>query len=872
MKIQVYRNSSPTIELRLEDSIYTDVLMGENNLVFSFSDTVVLDIHVGDYLIYKGQRMEINIQPEVGRDHKLDYIIQFDGLRHRLSRYKIKDEGALTFSYFGDLTDYMSMFLESINGVDSGWTVGELDEVEPFAVEFDKVDHLIALNMICEACKCEWQINGQEITIKETVGTFHEYPLEYGKDNGLYKITRQSLQTSGIITRAYAVGGTQNLAANYPYKQLTLPDYYEDDEAVALFGIREGVFEDLDIFPKRTSTATAVGQINDSIFTITDSTIDFDLDGQRIDGEEAYIVFKSGMLNGQQFKILSYNHTSKTIRYEANKDSNGNLLPFGAVVAEVGDEYTLIGIRMPAAYETAALNELAEKREEYVNTNKVPRVVYDAQVDPLDLKRNNKQLKAGDILPFIDTKIGLDDNLRITKISYTGTYPVLAKDNMRFDIEIGQEVSYTRFQKIESDIKQTKQIVTQYSKQSFEYDRRNLRAINEFKDKVFDPDEKLQQTLVQGIAALFGSESMYFDLEDVELSVNASGDENRLIISTGKLIHQQYEIAGLGYIWNLTALDQDNLEPLRSYYLAAKVSRTALTGEWVLSESQLATESEAGYYYFNLGVLSSVIEGQRSFNPTRMFTLISGGSVLTDVVTTRLINVQKLFAQEIVAENFWLKLGKIGIFDVLNGYIQTSAWSDADNAGGVRFTNNGILSRNASEQLFPTSSGLDYAGSLVGLLNQTLPSSQSTFGEYARAGIMGMNYNELDTQAFNQMMWTWGQYGVLASSLKVLGGVELPARIEEGSGSVTISKNDYHVIIAGSHTGAVFPSIPNHGKILVVKNARNVNITLTASHNFVLGDNTQSLTAIIPGGKYRTYQFVKPIFTSGYWFEIGTVV
>lgn len=868
MLIQIYRNSEPTIELNLERAIYTDALMGEHNLTFNLSSAQVLDIEVGDYVNYKGELMTVNQQPEVQRTHLLEYNIVFEGVRHSLTRWKIKDEGALTFDYLGDLSDYMYMYLESVNSVDTGWTVGELEEAEPFALEFDKVDHLTALNMICEACKCEFQLIGKQITIKKSVGVLHDYPLEYGKDNGLYSIKRLALSNANIVTRSYAVGGSINLPASYPHKQLTLAGYVEDEDAVAMYGVREGVFEDAEIYPKRTSTATAVSQMNESQFTLSDSTLDFDLNGQRIDGQEAYIVFKSGMLNGQQFKILSYNHSNKTIRYEANKDANGSLIPFGSIVAEIGDEYTLIGIRMPESYVTAALAELEAKRLEYLNSNKVPRVVYEAPIDPLDLKRKNKELKAGDILPFKDSKIGLNDNLRITKVSYTATYPDLHQ-GFRYDIEIGQEVTYNRLQKIEHDIKQTKEIVTQYTKQSWENDRRNVQAINEFKDKVFDPDGNLQEALLTAIVGIFGTDSMYFDLEDISITVNADEDPNKVTLTAGNLIHKSYEIDGLGYIWELEPFEQEELEPLKSYYLSAKVSRIALTGEWILSEEKKETEQDADYYYFNLGILSSVIEGWRSFRPTKMFTVISGGNIETDIVSAKIINVAKLFAQYIEAENFWLKIGKIGIFDVLNGYIQTESWSNADNAGGVRFTNNGVLSRNASEPLFPASSGLDYAGSLVGLLNQALPSTQSTFGEYARAGLIGVNYNELDIQAFNQMMWTWGQYGVLASSLKVLGGVEFPARIEEGAGVLVINMNDHTVVIAGTHSGALFPATPNHGKVLVIKNARNADITLTASHSFVFGDNTQSLTATISAGKYRTYQFIKPLFTSGYWFEIG---
>src|SRR5690606_23372049 len=68
-------------------------------------------------------------------------------------------------------------------------------------------------------------------------------------------------------------------------------------------------------------------------------------------------------------------------------------------------------------------------------------------------------------------------------------------------------------------------------------------------------------------------------------------------------------------------------------------------------------------------------------------------------------------------------------------------------------------------------------------------------------------------------------------------------------------------------------SAPNHGQIIVIKNSRAVDITITAGsgHNFIFGDNTQSNAATITGGKYRWYQFVRQLFTGGHWIEIGTI-
>lgn len=873
MEIQVFRMGLAVTKLSLLAGTFTKSLMAEHELLFSVKTNETIDIHVGDYLTYKGEQMTINREPEVKRDHLLEYSITFQGQRHTLSRFLLKDEGALTFDYSDSLENYLFMFLESINSVDSGWTVGELDEVEPFTLTFEKVDHLTALNMIAEACKCEWQLKNKAIYIKKSVGQFRDYPLSYGKDNGLYSIKRTMLENSKIVTRAYAVGGTNNLPAGYPFKQLTLSGFIEDETAMELFGPGEGVFEDLEIYPRlKNATVIQSEKLSDNVYSIK-TDLDFDLNGQFIVGQDPSIVFKSGMLNDQKFKILSYNNTTKTIRYEAIKTANGDLLPSGASIAEVGDKYVLLGIRMPQSYVDAALQELTEKRLEYLNSNKVPRVVYEAPLDPLDLKRNNVVIDEGDILPFRDSKIGLDENMRITKVSYPACFPEQLLQGMVFTAEIGKEVTYTRTQKVEKDIKETKEVVTQYSKQSWENDRRNVLAMNEFKSKVFDPDGNLQNPLIQAIVALIGTDSMFFDLDGLTMSENAGNDPNSFALSACRLIHRVYKIESLGYIWELPSFSTSSLEPTKPYYLAAKCSKTTLSGEWVLTTDQKKLDDEIGYWFFNLGILSSVLEGKRSFQLTKLFTLISGGNVITDTITAYMIDVKKLFAQYIEAENFWLKQGKIGIFDVKNGHIQTESWEDSSNNNGVRFTNNGILSRNANEKLFPASTGIDYAGSLVGMVDQDLLAEQDSFGGYARAGLMGINYKDMDVQAMNQLMWSWGQYGVLASSLKVMGGVEFPARIEEGTGTVQINRGDFNVIIGGQHTAAQLPEKPNNGQLLIIKNSRAIDITVTAGtgHNFIFANNSQANQTIISGGKYRWYQFVRQLLTGGYWVEIGAI-
>ena len=652
MEIQVKRDGVNTIQLPLNKSTFNKKLMGEHNLVFSFEAGSKLDSRIGDTIDYKGEIFTINQEPNLKRDYHYQYDVIFEGQRHTLSRFLLKDEGAFTFGYTGAPDDFMFMFLECVNAVDSGWTIGQIDDLEPVTTEFDKIDCLSALSVIAEAYKAEWDIVGKTISLKKTIGVAKIFPLSCGQGNGLYSLNRQSINDKSIVTRAYAIGGDKNLPEGLK-GNLKLDGYIENN--VALYGIREGVYTNDDIYPHRTGTATGVGQINEETFTLTDTLLDFDINQVKVD-DGWKIVFQSGSLNGNEFEILSYNHTSKTIRYKANKDSNDNLFPFGVTVAEVGDKYTLIGIRMPQSYIDAAIAELTAARLQYLTDNSAPRVVYDLELDLLELKRRDSLPDAGDIVPVTDTELGVDEQIRVTSISYPGHYPDVLENGMTFSAEVGNDVTYTLIQKIQNDIKEQKEVVTQYTKKSYENDRRNVVALNEFKSKVFDPDGNLENPLIQAISAVFGTESMYYDLDGVTMTTNDEGDPNAFDLTAGTLIHKVYKIDGLGYIWNLSAFNQTGLDPLKAYYLSAKCSKIALTGEWILSENQISTDEESGYWHFNLGILSSVIEGSRSFRPTKMFTVISGGdietgNINTDTLTAYYINVQKLFAQEITATN-----------------------------------------------------------------------------------------------------------------------------------------------------------------------------------------------------------------------------
>ncbi|MCW8314222.1 hypothetical protein K7A41_23555 [Sphingobacterium sp. InxBP1] len=924
MLVQVKRNGVNTVQLPLNAAKFSDKVMAEHGLSFSIGNVSALGLRVGDTLTYKGEEYTLNQVEDFKKMSRFvsSYDFVFEGSRHILAYLFLDHLGSRKFSFSGTAEEWLHLFVDCANSKSSGWSVGEFEDLGRVTVEFDSTYILDGLTMVAQAMKAEWGIKGKVISLKKTVGTPRSLTFEYGKGKGLYSLTRKSLQDKKIVTRAYARGGDKNLPEGV-FGYFTIPGYVEKN--TALYGIREGEFIDEEIYPNRTGTVTAVAQIDKQLFTVTDSSIDFDLNGQRIDGETAYIVFKSGLLEGNQFEITSYNAGTKTIRFKANDEGNGMLFPTESVHAEVGDTYTLIGIRMPQSYIDAAAAELTAKRQEYLDSNSVPRVVYELEVDYIQLRRWNTELNAGDIVRLVDSDKGIDAEIRITEISYDAVYPDVIENGMSFDAVIGNEVTYTFLEKMQNDIKEQKEVVTQYNRQSWERDRRNVQALTEFRSKVFDPDGNLENAMQQAIAGWFGTESMYYDLDDVAMTVNAGGDPNSFEMTAGRLIHKVYKIEGLGNIWSLTAFSQSGLIPTQGYYLAAKCSKTALTGEWVLSTDQIPTDGVPGYWHFNFGYLSTVIEGTRSFHPTKGFTLISGGQIETDVITAYLINVNRLFAQVVTvgvdgynnagisgladgkiyddnwnvigddpnrSVRFWAGdnetnkhkapfnvlndgsvraiSGEIGGFELTPTSFRSKVINDGGTpvgkSSGIILSDWGVLSRNSGMSFLPATTGLDFSASLVGETSEDLPTGPIFMAD-VRAGVFGIRRQELTQDVLDQLLGAWGRYGAMFSSIKLLGAKYEPIKVVNDTGDYYMSGNDFAITKTGS--GKIYLPVENLeiGRVVEIRNTNNSAFEITVNGN---GSQIYTLlnTAVAETNIPR-YNSRKFRYSGSQWIEFG---
>lgn len=631
MTLKIYRNGTEVNWVNIDkNTIYTHEVMGVHEVRCPFVSEEPLDIRVDDYILWEGERFNINVLYPVRKvsNFAYHYDITFEHYVYWLKDKIFRHLEAVEFSYFGTAADLVALIVSNMNETDTGWAVGTVDATEGKSISFYGEERGFsckgALMKVAEEFGLEFWLTGKTIHMTRQAGVDTNLDFEYGRGRGLYEVTRGGLETP-LYNRIYGYGGTKNIP--YTYRGGAKRLMFEEKGLERPLGVGERrretsvIFDD--IYPKRTGTLTAVSA---DWLELTDTSLDFDLNGQLIEGEEAKVVFVSGELAGKEFNIDSYNNSTKTIKIAPFTEEDGYTTPNSTFEAKPGDKYTIIGISLPQSYVTAAEAELKAETIRVFNTFSRP--PFQVVVDPHYMRVNAVKVKAGDRVRLRYPELSIDDMIRVTSVSY----PLVEPDEVTF--VISDKIIYTNEVLQEIDKNKVKTDIVVVDRTKAELARRNMLQFRRLQGLVFDPDghfdpEKIKPFSIETYMLSVGAKSQNFGLNGVAISTNTGGNPNHLSISGGSLIHYELEIEGLGYVWQLQGGDFPGLDPDKSYYLSAKCSRTALTGEWYLSEEQKTVESEAGFFHFNIGILYSVIEGYRGFDFTKGMTLIVGDQITT---------------------------------------------------------------------------------------------------------------------------------------------------------------------------------------------------------------------------------------------------
>lgn len=525
-RFTVYSKDGQTVRCVLDKLEYTGVFMAERACTSTFISDAKINFDVFDYIDYRGERFELELLPTVKKisKHQYSYDLNFVSLKYELERCMMRnivpsDNGIvyptpLVVEFTGTvkyLAERIQACLDAMYGK-GVWSITLADGVdsEEKNISMSNQNCWSALSLVNTEYKLNYFVKGRSVTIGGAEPVVNNV-FEYGKGKGLYEIERISDADTGIVTKLRAYGGTRNLDYSYPKKpewtdsilpanyalsplRLMLPSFKTDgvtdfvlasNEAIAKYGIREGVITYDDIYPSITGMKNSAGQAIDEIksvdaitsetqptFTVQLYDLGFDLNESYM--PEAQLSMKSGALQGYAFtiaKIVKASDGSYTLTLGRNtleeSDTDNFTVPNKDWNMKAGDRFVLLNILMPQEYIRAAENRLLERAKEYIAKYSSTNYSYNIGVDEIFMARNANfynEIMEGKRLTVNDPEMGIDhENVIIQSLSIKegeGLIPT-------FEVTLNNEPSASTLERIQGQISEIETSVNnKFSSQS----------------------------------------------------------------------------------------------------------------------------------------------------------------------------------------------------------------------------------------------------------------------------------------------------------------------------------------------------------------------------------------------------------------------
>ena len=640
-------------------------LLGDDTLNIVVVSPFKLDFFIGDTTFVYGNIYKLNRLPKVKKNgmYEFEYELEFEGAQYDMMRvtYDLTIDTTSNQladvsgdSLTGNLRRFATVMVSNLNRVFKNmWTLGECpDTTEDKTLTFSESENCLSvIQNLCKEFNTEFEVlySGKYTINFKKIGKTFPYKFEFGKNNGLYQLTRENVSTSNIVTRLKVYGSTENITAKYRAQRLCLPNrskrdsYIEDAAAVRKYGIWEARKYFDDIKPSRTGKVEKI--FSDSVLKFVDSTM-FDLNEKDESGNTKYLLsetsakvhFNTGNLAGYEFDVHSYDHATHTFTLKKQTDERGNVFPSESTPAfrfSEKDEYKLIDIALPQSYIDEAESELAKQGRTYYNQNSQPKVQYGLSVTDsflasmLSNETNGNVIWVGDYIPVKDSDVDVNKSVRVKS----------------FKRDLMKDYSYTL---TISDMSITSSITNRVVSELIEHDkaitinqlldparaRANWRSSREVLNMVFDPDgdyytDKIKPASIDTMALSVGAKAMQFGLQNTVFQPNYLGNANRIVYKGGVLTH--YTIKEESAVSWILADGDVTLKNENAYYIYAKCSKKDNSGSIIFSQSQIKANEDVSYYHFFIGVLNSVDSElkARSLALTYGFTMINGRFIKT---------------------------------------------------------------------------------------------------------------------------------------------------------------------------------------------------------------------------------------------------
>ena len=705
--MKILHNNIEILNIQVDDSSYRyRAIKGDHNLTLYFSLAEHVEIPVGAYCVYENETYTLEKPESLTMKHSryFEYTVVFDSPQAKAGKWKFRNpvDRRLKFPLTAKPIEHLQMFVDNMNQRDSGWTIGRCIDAPEKTISYNHAYCIDALSQMADEWETEYEFVGKQVSLwKVEYNRDNPLPLSYGKGNGFKPgIGRSNYEDSTPIEILYIQGGEQNIdASQYGSSELLLPksqtirfdgEHFEGEQGFDSskartyqtdadgFSIRradkplssqaEDSLDCSEIYPSRVGTISAVTVVDASkhFYDIVDSSIPASLNFEDclIEGETLTIIPQTGMLAGKEFEA-KYIHNAKegkaARRFEiVPQDIDGQTMPGGNYIPQVGDTYAVFHCMLPAAYicdnatKTGASWDMFRQGVKYLYDNEEQKFTFTGELDGIWAKKDwlniGGMIKLGGFVQFSDERFQPEGVLvRIIGIKDYINNPHSPEIELS-NSTVGRTVS-SELRKIESN----EVVMDTLHKEALQFTKRRYRdsmeTIEMLGDALLDNfSYSINPIAVKTMAMLIGDKSLQFEFVNSMTNPspvvhNVTYNQATKVLSVPAGIIQHYTL-GIDTIssshaadeykfWSLPAFTTPTLtDGTKKYYLYAKVSKTAKTGTFYISELAIAMEGVAGYYHLLMGVLNSEYDGERSYVSLYGFTEVLPGQVITNKVAS----------------------------------------------------------------------------------------------------------------------------------------------------------------------------------------------------------------------------------------------
>ena len=694
--ITLYNGNQEIVLPVTDDSYSYNAVMGENSMTLYFSSEKYIEIPIGSYCDFGGERYSLkkdsNFTKQGTRNFEYTLLLETDQADLKLWKIRNPVDNRIKFSYTATPREHLELFVANANRRSSGWSVGACIDGKEVTFEYNHTYIFDGLNDFASQLGTEWQITNKTIHLRK-VEYNKENPLilSYGKGNGFK--TGIGRETGDVPVEILLVQGTdKNIDfSKYGAKELLLPksqtlDYEGRTYITSADGLsvmnanrqlttaHEDSLDCSEIYPSREGTVESVIVVDaeKNFYDFIDSSIpdDLNFEDYLIEGENMTIIFQTGMLagSGKEFEVKYY-HEPKTVagkekagkRFEiVPQEIDGITMPDGSTFTpQPGDTYAVFGIQLPDAYicdnptKTGASWDMFREAAKYLYEHEDKQFTFNGTLDGIWAKKRWLQIGGkivlGGYVNFSDKQFHPQGSL----IRMVGIKRYVNKPYMP-EIELSNTTSGGS---ISSDLNkpgQNEVVIDDKYKDSLRFTKRRFRDAKEtmqmLEDALLNFSGAINPIAIQTMQLLVGDESLQFRFvmskeNPVQVSHNITYDETARVLHVpgGLIQHMTLDIKILSSshktneykFWQMEEYNSASLvDEGAKYYLYAKVSKTEEKGTFLLSETAIKMEQISGYYHLLVGILNSEYDGSRSFVELYGFTEILPGRITTERIVS----------------------------------------------------------------------------------------------------------------------------------------------------------------------------------------------------------------------------------------------